>query len=255
MHNKLKSLTAIFCLAAALTGCTARRAFANEIPEKKPSPLQEMFNLHAEAQAKPVPLEQVIDIFNQLSDMNLAFSLSEEGCFARTHLMNLKMIEMGITPQKAWADTPLLPQLPEEKFIDYAGSKIKKIAPWEWHVAPSVPTLMPDGKVEDLIIDPALFNCPVSKKTWAETIGAPFEKIEITALGTPPKNRKGDYIPNEVHTPESATKDALKVMKIFDIAEKKFQEEPTRKVFSSEICSGRTSQQQGHTWTAVPKPK
>lgn len=239
MNNKLRSITAIFSLAAALTGCAGRRTPLHEIPEQKQPTLQEVFNLHAEAQAKPVPLDQAIDIFNKLSDMpDIAFNFPQEGCYARAHLMNHRMIEMGIVPKKVWAfkgDQPLKVHFPEQEPIE-----------WKWHVASAIPTIMPNGDIQDLVIDPGLFNCPVSTQRWGKDISAPDDSVEVTPLGVSPKGREGDYSPG-IYTDKDTDARALRTMHVALLV----QNESPRKVFTSEFCSDGISQQQGRTWPAM----
>jgi hypothetical protein len=136
---------------------------------------------------KPVTLERAVEIFDTLAAMkDIAFNYPEEGCFARAHLMLRRMFDMGETPKKAWAfekqGGDLLVKLPD-------GHEII----WWAHVAAALPVIMPDGTVQDLVIDPSLFKGPVTLKNWGAVMGVPDYNLMFADAGKAPHGHHGDY--------------------------------------------------------------
>ncbi len=244
MNTKLQSLTAICSLAFVLMGANGRKtAEAEQLPLKKPSKLAEIFNLPVHASTKPVPLSQVIEIFNELADRpDITFNYLKDGCYARAHLMNKHIISKGIIPMKVWAFQG------EEKFsVQLPGREPVKFA---WHVAASINTLMPDGSVEEMVIDPSLLNCPAPKEEWHRTMHASNgEEIETTPLGLPPLDREGDYRPG-VYTTLYTDIDTVATMFRFQ----SLQTAGQRSVFPTKTCAKMPKQQQGKTWKAISAP-
>lgn len=141
-----------------------------------------------------VDLLIAVAIFDKFADRKgLAFSYKDDGCHARAHFMCNEMIhKMGILPMKVWA-TP------------HENQKLKVITPeqtietiWEnFHIAPVIQVRMPNNDIEKLVIDPALFDGPVSIDIWAEKINADIERVELGALKPNDKNSyDGNYGPN-----------------------------------------------------------
>ena len=107
--------------------------------------LTKLFNTAAPQEISPIPLgspislNRAVEIFDQLADMeDIAFGYTE-GCYARAHIMCRRLMEMGLTPQKAWAfegKKRLLVDLPD------IGEG------WWSHVAPTLLVRTPDGSAK-----------------------------------------------------------------------------------------------------------
>lgn len=138
-----------------------------------------------------VSLEEACDIFDLLADEpDIAFGFLADGCYARAHLAHKKLVDLGLYVQKAWAfpadrigsETPVL-------LASLLGEKYG----WYFHVAPALTVVVPDGSLQKMIIDPSMFDGPVTKKEWACAMGAPAEKVQISDFGIPPTGYIGSY--------------------------------------------------------------
>lgn len=216
-----------------------------EIPKISP-----LFNSQTTAE-KSISLEKAVEIFDQLADRtDIAFGYLYDGCYARTHLACKSLLEMGLTPQKAWAFEDL-----DRLLIKNPEGQI--FSSW-YHVAPALSVLMPDGQVEDLVFDPSLFDGPVSLTQWADIMQAPHHCLQIIPLGVAPEGYAGDYRPRfNTFAVEASLVDAhaQKVMK----GHLQFQGDEIRSVFASHIRRQMPQQQgiqaRGATWiSAESKP-
>jgi len=136
-----------------------------------------------------VSLQTAIELFDQLADMDdIAFGYAFDGCYARAHIMCRRMIDVDLTPSKAWSQEGL-EKGSDLEVICEDGSKIK----WGWHVAPTLPVLLDDGKVIDMVFDPSLFDGPVSTEEWASIMNTVKEKVSVAAFGSAPLGQEGNY--------------------------------------------------------------
>jgi len=104
----------------------------------------------------------------------IPFLYPKDGCFARAHEMCRLMINMGLKPGKVWIEGNL--------HVETKNSPTCQVV-WDWHVAP---TLCVRGsrflQTEELVIDPALFETPVSKETWKGKQGDPNATLKDTGV-------------------------------------------------------------------------
>jgi hypothetical protein len=87
----------------------------------------------------------------------IPFNYPDDGCWGRAHEMCRLMLAAGITPNKVWIFGNL-------RAASQNNPNCQVL--WGWHVAP---TLSVGG--ETYVIDPALFNGPVTQATWAGVQG------------------------------------------------------------------------------------
>ncbi|MBC7712022.1 MAG: hypothetical protein H7177_01695 [Rhizobacter sp.] len=98
--------------------------------------------------------ERAMDVFNKLkNDEDIPFNYPLDGCYARAHKMALDMDDMGIVSGKAFVEGEL--------FVD---TKLGE-AGWSYHVA-SLVMVKKNGKNIPTVIDPGLFDHPVSYDEW-----------------------------------------------------------------------------------------
>lgn len=176
-----------------------------EPPRQWPMAVSDYFPLLDD---KPVTPAQAQALFDQLSARpDISFGYAGDGCFARAHLMCENLVGDGHTPGKAWAfrspDGPLVVNA-------LSGNEII----WRYHVAPNLPVQMPDGRIERMVIDPSLFDGPVTKNRWGEVMGAKPSQLFETPLNVAPAGWGGDYNPAQITTPATTT-DAHGYMKQF----------------------------------------
>jgi len=89
----------------------------------------------------------------------IPFNYPDDGCWGRAHEMCRLMIAAGVTPNKVWIFGNL-------RAASQNNPNCQVF--WGWHVAP---TLSVGGQT--YVIDPSLFNGPVTQATWAGVQGDP----------------------------------------------------------------------------------
>jgi hypothetical protein len=94
----------------------------------------------------------------------IPFLYPDDGCWARAHEMCRLMIAAGVSPRKVWIDGNL--------HVNTRNNP-QCFVGWRWHVAPTLCVRHRFYRVEDMVIDPALFQAPVSEATWKGIQGDP----------------------------------------------------------------------------------
>ena len=89
---------------------------------------------------------------------DIPWSFTQDGCFARAHLMARRFEAEGVRVDKAW--------LKGELYIPDSDPLIE----WKFHVAPMVYVEDGNGKVTRMIIDPSIFSKPVTVEEWDKKI-------------------------------------------------------------------------------------
>jgi hypothetical protein len=193
-------------------------------------------------------LDKAVEIFDLLADRtDIAFGYSRDGCYARAHIMCRTLIDMGLAPKKAWAfegQKSLCVEKPD-----------KTNQMWCFHVAPVLSVEMPDGKIQNMVLDPSLFDGPVSLKEWGDIMHASPDKLQVAPFGVVPEGRYGDYTPHSMTSSET-DKEAAEKMKEY----LQWQGSAPRIVFSSQsrqqACQmpGIQLRTQGMTWVSAQNP-
>jgi len=149
---------------------------------------------------------EAVEAFDKLANMrNLAYGYTDDGCYARAHLMCRKLLGMGIVPEKAWA----FETEDRELVVHYPNGKEQT---WWFHVAPVVQVDMPDGTTAKMVLDPSMFDGPVGLRQWTDKMNADISQVSVTPCGSAPENYKGDYTPFH-RTNFSTDRKAEKVMR------------------------------------------
>ena len=94
----------------------------------------------------------------------IPFLYPDDGCWGRAHEMCRLIIAAGAKPKKVWIYGSL--HTPTR-------NNPNCIVNWGWHVAPTLCVRTGFCRTEDRVIDPALFQEPVSKTTWKGVQGDP----------------------------------------------------------------------------------
>lgn len=102
----------------------------------------------------------------------IPFLYPDDGCWARAHEMCRLIIAAGIQRKKVWIDGNL--------FVHTKNNPLCHVG-WGWHVAPTICVRHCFYHVEDMVIDPSLFNAPVSQATWKGVQGDPNATLTPTA--------------------------------------------------------------------------
>ncbi len=210
--------------------------------------IAEQFNRETDTQPAAdsggaVLLDKALEIFDLLADRrDIAFGYTYDGCHSRAHIMCRAMMDMGLTPKKAWA-------FEGKKYLCIqkpAGGEQK----WWYHVAPVLSVLMPGGKVQDMVIDPGLFDGPVTLKEWGDIMEAQTDKLQIVPFGVSPEGHNGDFTPY-VKTTANTDKEAEIKMESY----LKLQGALPRLVYPSQsrqrLARKQAVQSQGATWVSA----
>lgn len=143
---------------------------------------------------KILDLKEAIHLFEELADRDdLGLDYLEGKCYARAHLMCRHVQRMGLEPLKAWA-------FGSEK--DHTRLYLQSLEPsligtsWIFHVALGLAVEMPDGNIQKLVFDPAVFDGPVTVEQWGQHLHANPKQVQIVGFGVAPNGYEGDYIPN-----------------------------------------------------------
>jgi hypothetical protein len=143
----------------------------------------------------PITFDVLLELFDQIAGLYLAFAIPQLGCEARAHIMIKKMLEAGYSPLKAWLFN-------KDSNLHFKG--MKKEVTWWFHVAPMLLVSIEEirdnelisSKIQRWIIDPSLFpDGPVSLADWKRAIQN-WEHSSQSKPGEPPKiYRHGMLLP------------------------------------------------------------
>jgi len=110
-------------------------------------------------------------------------------CYSRAHSMCRMMESKGIACEKYWyfsKDWPYSSDLhPRDRngtpimFPDKYG--VDRPVRWKYHVAPLVTVVKADGTMQDMVMDPSLADCPLTKDEWKKIQGSPAGAYEETS--------------------------------------------------------------------------
>ena len=97
----------------------------------------------------------------------IPFLYPDDGCWGRAHEMCRLMIADGASPEKVWITGSL-----------HVNSRNKPDCNvyWGWHVAPTL-QVSSGGSPQTYVIDPSLFNEPVTQATWKSVQGDPSASL------------------------------------------------------------------------------
>jgi hypothetical protein len=138
-------------------------------------------------------MKQALGLFDRLADnRDMVFEKITQLCYARAHLMARAMEREGYTPRKAWAVVGgnKFPDVFFE-FNSAAGQRLK----WRFHVAAALPVRQADGRVENMVFDPTLFDGPVTLREWGKALGLPKRNLSVVGFEDSPPGYGGNYTP------------------------------------------------------------
>jgi hypothetical protein len=100
-----------------------------------------------------ISLERATELFNKARAMkDIAWDYKQDGCYARAHLMARRFEAEGVRVDKVWIKGDLV----------VPGTNIS----WNFHVAPIVYVKDKKGIPQKMVIDPSLFDKPVTVEEW-----------------------------------------------------------------------------------------
>lgn len=161
-----------------------------------------------------IDMQKAIALFNLFRGQDdLALHAAHDGCYARCHLMSMRLRQMGVEVRRVWAFAP-----PKSRL--HAKTLSGRAIDWDWHVAPIVAVHSGD-KVDWLVFDPCLFNRPTAIDDWtrAMTSKESLPQLTATRLGEPPirsgRRLAGSGYWTDRDPPEGPSVHALKTLKGF----------------------------------------
>lgn len=102
----------------------------------------------------------------------IPFLYPDDGCWARAHEMCRLMINMGLSPKKVWIQGSL--------HVNTANNPNCGVF-WGWHVAPILCVRSCFFFTKTMVIDPSLFDTPVTKPVWKSIQGDPGASLTDSA--------------------------------------------------------------------------
>lgn len=107
---------------------------------------------------KVIPEKEAEELFRFLENQpDIPFHFPEDGCYMRAHEMSRILEVNGIYSQKLFIFGKLYAEAP------WAPTGWAK---WDFHVAPVISVETPEGKLEQRVLDPSLFDHPVPVEEW-----------------------------------------------------------------------------------------
>lgn len=134
------------------------------------------------ADVTAIDQQKAIALFNLFRGQeDLRLQSAQDGCYARCHLMTLRLRQMGVEVRRIWAFAP-------PKLRLQAKTVSGRSTEWDWHVAPIVAVRVGD-KIEWLVFDPCLFTQPAPIEKWGQALAkkdTPPPQLTATRLGEAP---------------------------------------------------------------------
>ena len=119
----------------------------------------------AEAAEAKLTLHDATRLFDAMARQNdIAFHYVSDGCYARAYLMVVRLQKMGAQPARVWAFPTsggkfrVRTSLVKQGFVD-----------WDYHVAPVISVTV-RGKATNMVVDPSLFQRPVTTEEWSAVL-------------------------------------------------------------------------------------
>ncbi len=124
--------------------------------------------------ANPLSLERAVALFGELrSQQHIPFDFPQSYCSARAHEMRRLMAEQGIECRKVFFH-------PTVGHSIGAEHPVHGTITWSYHVAPTVAVQTPQGVVVRMVVDPSLFDGPVTIEQWRAVMSCPSAQLVET---------------------------------------------------------------------------
>ena len=90
-----------------------------------------------------------------------------DGCYGRAEMMAQALDRAGYASEKAFVVSKRLPALnvPSSYAADVPRGSVPSIG-WQYHIAPVIDVTTGSGAVEKMVLDPSMFDRPVTVATW-----------------------------------------------------------------------------------------
>lgn len=142
--------------AASKNGCYHDGRFFNADAAKSLPLLSKDFAAD-QTPLQTITMKKAQELFKKARAMkDIAWKYRADGCYARAHLMARRFEKEGIRVDKAW--------LKGDLYVADSNTE------WNYHVAPLVYVKNKDGSISKMIIDPSIFDKPVTLEEWDNKI-------------------------------------------------------------------------------------
>lgn len=135
-------------------GCIYQGVFLNAEAAKNLDRIKK--NIHPDRTVEQtITMDRASELFKKAQKMDdIAWKYKPDGCYARAHLMARRFEEEGVRVDKVWIKGDLY--VPETE----------PLIQWNFHVAPIVYVKNAKGETQKMVIDPSLFDKPVTVEEW-----------------------------------------------------------------------------------------
>lgn len=118
-------------------------------------------------------------IFRDMADeSDIPFKFPADGCYARAHLMVRRMAERYGLSIDSMQKVIIEGKLTVSTAYTYPGWNDTTIT-WRYHIAPLLNVQNPDGRTTPMVIDPSLFDHPVTIDEWSRYMNDPDATPQI----------------------------------------------------------------------------
>jgi len=154
----------------------------------------------------PAQAAQIFKLMAAQSD--IPFKYPKDGCYARSHAMEQRILGLRIRPIKVWA----FPLSTGESLVAKTPHDPRGYVTWSYHVAPCVRVRDSYGKIQAMVIDPSLFRQPVSVATWTAAMPSTRRRhayVTCTRLNVAPTGPNGRQFHGSGYVPGDDPKEGI----------------------------------------------
>ena len=154
----------------------------------------------------PISPERANSLFREMASKadSIPFDYPNDCCYSRAHEMCRDMQAEGIDCGKVWNYQNPGPPSGPPLTVSTPNSPTGQVT-WRYHVAPIVNVQGDDGVVRPMVIDPSMFDHPVTVDEWKAAQNAPNSVTEYTdatpyyrSLGDAQKDYDYDYSQTQI---------------------------------------------------------
>jgi hypothetical protein len=136
-------------------------------------------------------MSEASQIFDDMADeLDIPFAFPTDGCYARADAMIERMSERYYIEidaiEKVFAQGSLQVET-EYNYVTVGMTSFDGMplnddtVEWGWHVAPLLDVKLANGAIQQMVIDPALFDQPVTIDMWAAEMGVTRESTRVAS--------------------------------------------------------------------------
>ena len=125
--------------------------------------------------------QEAVELFYELADRQDIPHFAPDGCAERCFHITEILKNRGLTTSSVLA---VAGSDFKKIRVDYLDS-MRRMGGWKYHVAPTVQVMRENGDIATLVIDPALFDGPVTVKQWKKVLKSDFDHMSQPQPGKP----------------------------------------------------------------------